>query len=163
MKKGSKSSKLKIVLAIILCVVIAIVVPTGIYCAVKQESPVKVVRSIFVTNETRIIGKWQNDARTSAYEFKDNGTYDSYFSTFTYSGDYVVKGDELTLSNPSNDSTVTYQIKVSKNELYMVAIKEGGLEKDKDEETEVKYNRVEKIKTKSISEIINGLTEDATE
>lgn len=154
---------LKMVLAIIICIVIAIVVPTGIYCAVKQESPVQVVKSIFVTNETRIIGKWQNEARTSAYEFKDNGTYESYFSTFTYSGDYQVKGDELTLANPSNDSTVTYKIKVSKDELSMIVIKEGGLEKDKSEETEVKYNRVEKIKTKSINEIISGLTEDITE
>lgn len=163
MKKENKSSKLKIVLAIVICIVIAIVVPTGIYCAVKHESPVQVVKSIVVTNETRIIGKWQNDARTSAYEFKENGTYESYFSTFTYTGDYRIKGDELTLSNPSNDSTVTYKIKVSKNELSMIAIKEAGLENDKSEETEVKYNRVEKIKTKSISEIIEGLTETTTE
>ena len=114
MSKKSGGSKLKVVLAIVICIVLAIVVPTGIYCAVKHESPVSVVSGIFVSNEDRIIGKWQNEARTSAYEFKDNGTYESYFSTFSYTGDYTVKGDELTLSNPSSDSTVTYKIKVSK-------------------------------------------------
>ena len=74
MSKKSGGSKLKVVLAIVICIVLAIVVPTGIYCAVKHESPVSVVSGIFVSNEDRIIGKWQNEARTSAYEFKDKGT-----------------------------------------------------------------------------------------
>ena len=152
MSKKSGGSKLKVVLAIVICIVLAIVVPTGIYCAVKHES-----------NEDRIIGKWQNEARTSAYEFKDNGTYESYFSTFSYTGDYTVKGDELTLSNPSSDSTVTYKIKVSKKELTMIAIKEGGLETDKSEESSSTYQKVERIQTKSISQILEDVTSASSE
>lgn len=159
MSKKSGGSKLKVVLAIVICIVLAIVIPTGIYCAVKQESPASVISGIFVSNEDRIIGKWQNDARTSAYEFKDNGTYESYFSTFSYSGDYSVKGDELTLSNPSSDSTVTYKIKLSNNELTMIAIKQAGLETDDDTESSSTYKKVERIQTKSITEILNDVTE----
>lgn len=162
MSKKSGNSKLKVILAIVICIVLAIVVPTGIYCAVKQESPAKVIRSIVVSNEERIIGKWQNEARTSAYEFKENGTYESFFSTFSYTGDYSVKGDELTLSNPSSDSTVTYKIKVNKNELTMIAIKEAGLDTDESQESSSTYKRVDRIQTKSISQIFEDVTSQSS-
>lgn len=162
MSKKSGGSKLKIILAIVICIVLAIVIPTGIYCAVKQESPASVVQSIFVSNEDRIVGKWQNEARTSAYEFFDNGTYESYFSTFSYTGDYTVKGDELTLSNPSSDSTVTYKIKLNKNELTMIAIKEAGLETDTSQESSSTYQKVERIQTKSIAQILEDVTDSAS-
>lgn len=162
MSKKSSNSKLKVILAIVICIVLAIVVPTGIYCAVKQESPAKVIRSIVVSNEERIIGKWQNEARTSAYEFKENGTYESFFSTFSYTGDYSVKGDELTLSNPSSDSTVTYKIKVNKNELTMIAIKEAGLDTDESQELSSTYKRVDRIQTKSISQIFEDVTSQSS-
>lgn len=162
MSKKSSNSKLKVILAIVICIVLAIVVPTGIYCAVKQESPAKVIRSIVVSNEERIIGKWQNEARTSAYEFKENGTYESFFSTFSYTGDYSVKGDELTLSNPSSDSTVTYKIKVNKNELTMIAIKEAGLVTDESQESSSTYKRVDRIQTKSISQIFEDVTSQSS-
>lgn len=162
MSKKSGGSKLKIVLAIVICIVLAVVIPTGIYCAVKKESPASVVQSIFVSNEDRIVGKWQNEARTSAYEFFDNGTYESYFSTFSYTGDYTVKGDELTLSNPSSDSTVTYKIKLSKNELTMIAIKEAGLETDTSQESSSTYQKVERIQTKSITQILEDVTDSAS-
>ncbi len=162
MSKKSSNSKLKVILAIVICIVLAIVVPTGIYCAVKQESPAKVIRSIVVSNEERIIGKWQNEARTSAYEFKENGTYESFFSTFSYTGDYSVKGDELTLSNPSSDSTVTYKIKVNKNELTMIAIKEAGLDTDESQESSSTYKRVDRIQTKSISQIFEDVTSQSS-
>lgn len=162
MSKKSGNSKLKVILAIVICIVLAIVVPTGIYCAVKQESPAKVIRSIVVLNEERIIGKWQNEARTSAYEFKENGTYESFFSTFSYTGDYSVKGDELTLSNPSSDSTVTYKIKVNKNELTMIAIKEAGLDTDESQESSSTYKRVDRIQTKSISQIFEDVTSQSS-
>ncbi len=162
MSKKSGNSKLKVILAIVICIVLAVVVPTGIYCAVKQESPAKVIRSIVVLNEERIIGKWQNEARTSAYEFKENGTYESFFSTFSYTGDYSVKGDELTLSNPSSDSTVTYKIKVNKNELTMIAIKEAGLDTDESQESSSTYKRVDRIQTKSISQIFEDVTSQSS-
>lgn len=162
MSKKSSNSKLKVILAIVICIVLAVVVPTGIYCAVKQESPAKVIRSIVVSNEERIIGKWQNEARTSAYEFKENGTYESFFSTFSYTGDYSVKGDELTLSNPSSDSTVTYKIKVNKNELTMIAIKEAGLDTDESQESSSTYKRVDRIQTKSISQIFEDITSQSS-
>ena len=97
------------------------------------------------------------------FRSKDNGTYESYFSTFSYTGDYTVKGDELTLSNPSSDSTVTYKIKVSKKELTMIAIKEGGLETDKSEESSSTYQKVERIQTKSISQILEDVTSASSE
>ena len=119
MKKEKSNSKIKIALVIIACILAVIIIPSGIYCAVEKVTPAQMVSNIVVSNADRIIGKWQNEAGSNAYEFYENGTYDSYFSTFSYSGDYTVDGDELTLSNPNNDSTVVYKIKVSKDSLSM--------------------------------------------
>ena len=79
-------------------------------------------------------------------------------STFSYSGDYTVDGDELTLSNPNNDSTVVYKIKVSKDSLSMKVYKQAGLEANQDEETTAEFKRVERIQTKTIDELLDSIT-----
>ena len=158
MKKEKSNSKIKIALVIIACILAVIIIPLGIYCAVEKVTPAQMVSNIVVSNADRIIGKWQNEAGSNAYEFYENGTYDSYFSTFSYSGDYTVDGDELTLSNPNNDSTVVYKIKVSKDSLSMKVYKQAGLEANQDEETTAEFKRVERIQTKTIDELLDSIT-----
>ena len=158
MKKEKSNSKIKIALVIIACILAVIIIPSGIYCAVEKVTPAQMVSNIVVSNADRIVGKWQNEAGSNAYEFYENGTYDSYFSTFSYSGDYTVDGDELTLSNPNNDSTVVYKIKVSKDSLSMKVYKQSGLEANQDEETTAEFKRVERIQTKTIDELLDSIT-----
>lgn len=158
MKKEKSNSKIKIALVIIACILAVIIIPSGIYCAVEKVTPAQMVCNIVVSNADRIIGKWQNEAGSNAYEFYENGTYDSYFSTFSYSGDYTVDGDELTLSNPNNDSTVVYKIKVSKDSLSMKVYKQAGLVANQDEETTAEFKRVERIQTKTIDELLDSIT-----
>ena len=158
MKKEKNNSKIKIALVIIACILAVIIIPSGIYCAVEKVTPAQMVSNIVVSNADRIVGKWQNEAGSNAYEFYENGTYDSYFSTFSYSGDYTVDGDELTLSNPNNDSTVVYKIKVSKDSLSMKVYKQAGLEANQDEETTAEFKRVERIQTKTIDELLDSIT-----
>ena len=158
MKKEKSNSKIKIALVIIACILAVIIIPSGIYCAVEKVTPAQMVSNIVVSNAERIIGKWQNEAGSNAYEFYENGTYDSYFRTFSYSGDYTVDGDELTLSNPNNDSTVVYKIKVSKDSLSMKVYKQAGLEANQDEETTAEFKRVERIQTKTIDELLDSIT-----
>ena len=158
MKKEKNNSKIKLALVIIACILAVIIIPSGIYCAVEKVTPAQMVSNIVVSNADRIVGKWQNEAGSNAYEFYENGTYDSYFSTFSYSGDYTVDGDELTLSNPNNDSTVVYKIKVSKDSLSMKVYKQSGLEANQDEETTAEFKRVERIQTKTIDELLDSIT-----
>ena len=158
MKKEKSNSKIKLALVIIACILAVIIIPSGIYCAVEKVTPAQMVSNIVVSNADRIVGKWQNEAGSNAYEFYENGTYYSYFSTFSYSGDYTVDGDELTLSNPNNDSTVVYKIKVSKDSLSMKVYKQSGLEANQDEETTAEFKRVERIQTKTIDELLDSIT-----
>ena len=158
MKKEKSNSKIKLALVIIACILAVIIIPSGIYCAVEKVTPAQMVSNIVVSNADRIVGKWQNEAGSNAYEFYENGTYDSYFSTFSYSGDYTVDGDELTLSNPNNDSTVVYKIKMSKDSLSMKVYKQSGLEANQDEETTAEFKRVERIQTKTIDELLDSIT-----
>lgn len=163
MKKEKNNSKIKLAIVIIACVLAVIIIPSGIYCAVEKVTPAQMVSNLVVSNGDRIIGKWQNEAGSNAYEFYENGTYDSYFSTFSYSGDYTVDGDELTLSNPNNDSTVVYKIKVSKDSLSMKVYKQSGLEANQDEETTAEFKRVERIQTKTIDELLDSITTSKTQ
>ena len=158
MKKEKNNSKIKLAIVIIACVLAVIIIPSGIYCAVEKVTPAQMVSNLVVSNGDRIIGKWQNEAGSNAYEFYENGTYDSYFSTFSYSGDYTVDGDELTLSHPNHDSTVVYKIKVSKDSLSMKVYKQAGLEANQEEETTAEFKRVERIQTKTIDELLDSIT-----
>ena len=96
-----------------------------------------------------------------AYEFYDNGSYDSYFSTFSFTGDYTVKGNELTLSNPASDSTVVYKFSVDKKKLTLSLDKENGL--DSENEQVVEYTRVDRIEMKSLTDLLGDIVDSASE
>ena len=161
---STKNGKAKVKLAVIIIasILILTLTPTLIYCGVKQINPVEVVSSAFTSNNPELlIGKWQNESRSSAYEFYDNGSYDSYFSTFSFTGDYTVKGNELTLSNPASDSTVVYKFSVDKKKLTLSLDKENGL--DSENEQVVEYTRVDRIEMKSLTDLLGDIVDSASE
>ena len=81
MAKKKKSGISKLVFVIIFSILVMTLIPSGIYCAVERINPIQMVSSVITfNNDDLIIGKWQNEERTSAYEFFEDGTYKSYFT-----------------------------------------------------------------------------------
>ena len=162
MATNKKSGAGKVIFVIIFSILAMTLSPSGIYCAVERINPIQMVSSTFSTNNSELlVGKWQNQSRSSAYEFFDDGTYESYFSTFSFKGDYSLKGDELTLSNPSSDSTVVYKISVDKKTLTMTIVQENGMLSDNNQTTE--YGKVDRIETKSLTDLLGTIVESAQE
>lgn len=55
--------------------------------------------------------------------FYDDGTYDSYLSTVNFTGEYTVKGNKLTLTNPKTSGEVVYKYKVKGKFLPLLLLK----------------------------------------
>ncbi len=144
-----KLSKAKIAIIVVVAVIVALVAAGGIYCVATDQSPATAVSSAF-SKEDKLIGKWQSQSSPglSAYVFYDDGTYDSYLSTVNFSGNFTVKGNKLTLVNPTTKATVTYKFKVKGKTLTLTLIEDG-------KETEVnKYDSVDELKQKTLADLI---------
>ena len=76
MKNNKKANK-KLVAIIVVVILAIIIIPTTIYCVTNAVSPIQMVGDMFQSNEKQIVGKWQGEAKATAYEFYDDGTYDS--------------------------------------------------------------------------------------
>lgn len=144
---------------IILCVVIValiIIVPSGIKCAVYQESPAQLIADTFTPNSKQIVGKWQGDSAVTAYEFYEDGTYDSYISTFCYKGKYEIDSNRITLTNSNFSGSVVYKFSINGNKLTMKLDKENGGAVE--EKTKTTFTKVDTITMQSISDILSELT-----
>ncbi len=158
--KVKKLSKKQIIIIAAVAVLVILLATTGIYCGVKQESPAQMMSDIF-TDKDELINKWQGEKGVAAYEFKEDGTYDSYISTFSFSGNYTTEGNKLTLSNPANGDSVVYKYKIKKDTLTLTLLQEHG--KDAEESEENVYNKVDHINTKSPTDILSDFAKDATD
>ena len=112
------------------------------------------------TDKDELINKWQGDKAVSAYEFKEDGTYESYISTFSYTGNYQVSGKKLTLTNPGAEGKVVYKYKVKKDELILTLIEENG--KEVTDSDEIVFKKVDHINTKSFADILGDLAKEQT-
>lgn len=156
-----KNNKKKLIIIIVSIILAIIVIPTTIYCISNSVSPIGMVSEIFSSNEKEIVGKWQSENKATAYEFYDDGTYDSYISSFSYSGNYSINGNEITLNNAEMSGNVTYKLKIKGKNLSLKLVKENGVEvKEKDVN---EYKKVDVIKTTSISDLLDKLTTTADE
>ena len=149
-----KLNKKQIIAIIIVAIVLIVTIPTGIYCTVNKESPADMLTDMF-SSEDKLINKWQGEKAVSAYEFKEDGTYDSYVSTFSYSGNYKVEGKKLTLFNPSAGGQVVYKYKINGDKLTLTLIEENGQKPEEEQENE--FTRVDHINTKSFTDILGDL------
>ena len=160
MASKSKLTKQKLIAIIVAIVLAIIIIPSGIYCIVNHESPAQLVGDIFSSKEEQIIGKWQGEKAATAYEFYEDGTYDSYISTFSYTGRYSIDGNEITLNNLNASGTVTYKFSVHGKTLTMQILKENGI--DVADNEKISYSKVNRIKTTSLADLIEELTTEET-
>lgn len=158
--KGLSKKQISIFVAIIVFVVI--IIAGGIYCVVNDESPADVISDIVTSNDSQIIGKWQNQTNPgiSGYEFFEDGTYDNYLSTFSFSGEYEVDGNKLTLINPETSKNVVYKIKITSDKMTLTLYEEDGTRVDTEEVTE--FAKVEHLNLKSLTDILQELTTNAS-
>ena len=155
--KLKELKKNQIILIAVILVLLIILVPSAIYCTVHQESPKQMMTDMFTANEEQLIGKWQGDKGLTAYEFKDNGTYDSYISSFSYSANYVAQSSRLTLSNPATVGSVVYKYSIHGDTLKLRLIEENG--KEVEEKEEYEYKRVENIRSQSFVDFLKDYAE----
>ncbi|MDD6603727.1 MAG: DUF5640 domain-containing protein [Eubacteriales bacterium] len=155
--KSKSSINYKMIISIVIAVILVIIiVPSGIYCAVNKETPKQVIVDTFSSSEDQLVGKWQGATGVSAYEFKEDGTYISYISSFDFSGTYTIKGNKLTLFNAASNGNVVYKVKVNSKSLTLTLIEENGVESE--EKDEIKLDRVDTIRTRTLSDIIDDYT-----
>ena len=164
-KKDKKSKtaidKKKLITIIVAVVLVVIILPSGIYCIVHKENPIQMLTDTFSSSESQLVGKWQGASGVSAYEFNEDGTYKSYISSFDFSGTYTVDGKKLTLYNTATSGSVEYKINVTAKKLTLTLTKENGVATRGDEKDKIEFDRVDSIKTKSISDIIDQYTTTA--
>ncbi len=150
-----KDKKSKIIAIIVAIVLVIVIVPSSIYCIVNKESPAQMLSDTFTSSEKQLLGKWQGETGVSAYEFYEDGSYDSYLSTFSFSGNYSLDGNKLTLTNPATAGHVVYKISVTEKKLVLTLYSENGTEVAKDEQTKLEFDKVTHISTKSINDLIS--------
>lgn len=157
-KPKTAIDKKKLITIIVAVVLVVIILPSGIYCIVHKENPVQMLTDTFSSSESQLVGKWQGASGVSAYEFNEDGTYKSYISSFDFSGTYTVDGKKLTLYNTATNGSVEYKINVTAKKLTLTLTKENGVATKGDEKDRIEFDRVDSIKTKSISDIIDQYT-----
>ncbi|WP_290907060.1 hypothetical protein, partial [Eubacterium sp.] len=95
-------------------------------------------------------------------------TYKSYFTQkYSLEGEYSIKGNKLTLLNPSTNQTVVYTFSVNKKSLEMLIYQENGLDSKSDTDQTVKYNKVDRIELRdpldALGIIVDSLKEGTTD
>jgi hypothetical protein len=153
-----KFSKKQIIIIAIIVVLLIVLVPAGIYCTVYKETPAQMMSDIFQSDETLIQAKWQSEQKFTGYEFYDDGTYDNYISTFSFTGNYKIDGNKLILSNPNSNSTVTYKFSINGDTLTLTLIDENGTEPDEKEES--KFTKVDNFNFKSFTDLLEDYAND---
>lgn len=155
-----KNSKAKIAIIVIISLIILIVAPTGIYCAVKHESPKSVVSSIFQGTEKKIVGKWQNENGITAWEFFEGGTYDYYLSEISYSGKYSVDKNTITVAPIGSATSSTYKVSFEKDKMTLTLVKDGAIDvEDEESVTFIKVNRFDLKNKQELLDYLKGSVE----
>lgn len=151
-----KLSKAKIAIIVVTAVIFALLAAGGIYCVATDQSPANAILAA-TAHQDKLVGKWQSQKSPglSAYVFYDDGTYDSYLSTVNFSGEYTVKGNKITLTNPNTSGEVVYKYKVKGKVLTLTLIEDG---KESDSNT---YDSVDELKMKTLADLIGDSVKDS--
>lgn len=167
-EKKAKTPKLhysskQVTIIAIACVVLALLIVGITVCAVNDVNPVSYIASVVTNDKKNLVAKWQSQSTPglSAYVFNEDGTYDSYISSFKFTGEYETKGDRLILINPESKEQVEYKYSVRNDVLSMTLAKENN--KKVDSSKEMKFDRVDTLNQKTIEDLIGSLTEETTQ
>ena len=153
------SKKQTIILTVVITVFLVIVLPFGIYSIVNSESPGQVLQDIFTPNSKQIVGKWQDEKGFSGYEFFDDNTYDYHLSTYSYTKDYKISGNKITLMDYNSNATVVYKFSINGDKLKLTLVESNGKEPE-EKETAV-FIKVENFNLKKPIDVIKDLAEEA--
>ena len=137
-----KLSKAKTAIIIIAAIIFALLVAGGIYCVATDQSPATAIEAA-TAHQDKLVGKWQS-----------HGTYDSYLSTVNFSGEYTVKGNKITLTNPNTNAQVVYKYKVKGKVLKLTL-----MEDDKEAESNT-YDSVDELQMKTLADLIGDSIKD---
>lgn len=171
-KKAKKEKKAKtakvhytskqVTLIAVACVVLALLIVGITVCAVQDTNPISYIASVVTNDKKQLVAKWQSQTAPglSAYVFNEDGTYDSYISSFKFTGEYETKGDRLILKNPENNEKVEYKYSVSNDVLTMTLYKENNTKADKGKE--VKFDRVDTLNQKTLTDLIDSAASELT-
>lgn len=159
-KDFKQASPKKIIIAVVIAVILLAVIGISVSFAVNDVNPFSYVASVITNDKKQLVGKWQSQSAPglSAYVFNEDGTYDSYISSFNFKGEYSTNGYKLTLRNTISGQEVVYKFSVSGDTLSLTLIEEAGA-KTEDEET-LKFDRVDSLNQKTFSELLENLKPD---
>ena len=151
----------QLIISIVIAVFAAAIVTGTVVCAINHVNPVSYVAG--EANKGKLVGKWQsqNAPGLSAYEFFEDGTYSSYISTYSFDGEYDVKGDKLVLKNTKTNQEATYKYAINVSTLSLTLVNTNG--SDLDDKEPNKYDKVDSLNQKSISQMLDAYKEKASE
>lgn len=163
-KSPKTFSKKQMIISIVIAVVLAVAICLGAICIANDFNPISYSLSVITNDKDKIIGKWQSRDMPglSAYEFHEDGDYDSYISSFNFSGQYEIKGNELTLINTKSQEEIVYRFSVTGDTLSLTLIEDASNGKVDDDET-IKFDRVDTLNQKSIFDMLGDLKQDTEE
>jgi len=160
-KKAKTFTKKQLIISIILSALAVVLICVTAICIANDFNPISYSLSIITNDKDKLIGKWQsNDAPgLSAYEFHEDGEYDSYISTFNFSGQYETKGNKLTLINSKSDQKIVYNYSVTGDTLKMTLVDDNG--EPVDDDATLKFDRVDTLNQKSLYDMLGDLKQDS--
>lgn len=154
-----KLSKGQISIVVIVGILLVALLAGGVYCGVNDETPAEVFNDIVKSDEELIIGKWQGETDINGYEFRDDGTYDNYLSTFSFSGQYSIEGNKIILRNINAGSYVTYKFSINGKKLTMQLVNENGVKTEDAEK--LTFEKVSHFNMKSFTDILEDAAKEA--
>ncbi len=154
-------TKKQLIVSIVIAVILAVAICITAVCIANDVNPITYSLSVITKDKDKLIGKWQSQDAPglSAYVFYEDGEYDTYISSFNFSGTYETKGDKLILTNNRSKQEITYQYSVSGSTLTLRLVDDNG-EKVKDDET-LKFDKVDTLNQKSLADMLGDLKKDA--
>lgn len=163
-EKNTKTfTKKQLIISVVISVLAVVLICATAICIANDFNPITYTLSIITNDKDKLIGKWQSkDAPgLSAYEFHEDGDYDSYISSFNFSGQYETKGDKLILINTKSNEEIVYKYSVNGDTLTLKLIEDTGGEIDDDKS--LKFDRVDTLNQKSLYDILGNLKQDTEE
>lgn len=155
-----KLTKKQIILLSVIAVLVVVLLTWGGISIAKHEDPISAINSV-VTGKDALIGSWQGEKAINAYVFYEDGTYESYISTYAIDGTYSIAGNKLTLKASAAEGYVTYKYSISGDTLTLTLVDSNGQEPETKEEHE--FTKVDQLNMKSPVDILQDFAEEIQE
>ncbi len=152
-----KLTKKQIIIFSVIGVLLIVMLAWGGISIAKHEDPISAINSV-VTGKDALLGNWQGEKAVNAYVFYEDGSYQSYISTYAIDGTYTIAGNKLTLRSNSADGYVTYKYSISGDKLTLTLVDSNGQEPETKEEHE--FTKVDQLNMKSPVDILQDFANE---